>query len=75
MSDDLNYSFEIKQTALFKRLYANEFDTGGGTPFGLVVIDHKITSDYGEDEDHDDLYTLQLLSELAERSSDNLPFL
>ena len=68
VSDDLNYSFEIKQTALFKRLYANEFDTGGGTPFGLVVIDHKITSDYGEDEDHDDLYTLQLLSELAERS-------
>ncbi|WP_375320048.1 type VI secretion system contractile sheath domain-containing protein [Aliivibrio logei] len=68
VSDDLNYSFDIKHTALFKKLYSNEFDTAGGTPFGLLVIDHKITSDYGEDEAHDDLYTLQLLSELAEKS-------
>lgn len=68
VSNDLNYSFDIKQTALFKKLYSNEFDTAGGTPFGLVLVDHKVTSDYGEDADHDDLYTLQLLSELGEMS-------
>ncbi len=68
VSNDLNYSFDIKQTALFKKLYANEFDTAGGTPFGLVLVDYKVSSDYSDEQDHDDLYTLQLLSELGERA-------
>lgn len=68
VSSDLNLSFDIKQTALFKKLYANELDTAGGTPFGLVVVDHKVHPDYAEECDYDDLYTLQLLSELAERA-------
>ncbi len=68
VSNDLNYSFDIKQTALFKKLYSNEFDTAGGTPYGMVVVDHRVTSDYGDDGEYDDLYTLQLLAELAERS-------
>lgn len=68
VSSDLNYSFDIKQTALFKKLYSNEFDTAGGTPFGLVVVDHNVSSDYSDEQEHDDLYTLQLLSELGERA-------
>ncbi|NAW57737.1 MULTISPECIES: type VI secretion system contractile sheath domain-containing protein [unclassified Vibrio] len=66
VSNDLNYSFDLKQSALYKKLYANEFDTAGGTPFGLVMVDHQVTSDYGDELGYDDLYTLQLLSELGE---------
>ncbi|GAB6263689.1 type VI secretion system contractile sheath large subunit [Photobacterium sp. CCB-ST2H9] len=66
VSSDLNYSFDLKQSALYKKLYAKEFDTAGGTPFGMVMVDHKVTSDYGDELGYDDLYTLQLLSELGE---------
>ncbi|HDI3142185.1 TPA: type VI secretion system contractile sheath large subunit [Vibrio cholerae] len=68
LSSDINLSFDIKQSILFKKLYSNEFDTAGGAPFGLVIVDHKVHPDYDEGCGYDDLYTLQLLSELAERA-------
>ncbi|EAP94559.1 type VI secretion system contractile sheath domain-containing protein [Vibrio splendidus] len=68
LSSDLNCSFDIKHTALFKKLYSNELDTAGGTPFGLVVVDHRVNFDFVDDNDFDDLYTLQLVAELGERS-------
>ncbi|MCL9781225.1 type VI secretion system contractile sheath large subunit [Vibrio sp. S4M6] len=66
VAKDLNHHYEIKQSALYKKLYCEELDTAGGTPFGVVLIDHNIASDYRENESYDDLYTLQLLSELGE---------
>ena len=68
ISTDLNLSFDMRQTSLYKKIYSKELDTAGGTPFGLVVVDHKISPYYGDDSNYDDLYTLQLLSEVAERS-------
>ncbi|WP_019613332.1 type VI secretion system contractile sheath domain-containing protein [Psychromonas ossibalaenae] len=68
LSTDLNQSFEVNRSALFKKTYANELDTAGGQPFGLLVVDHHIQSDLDADADFDDLYTLQLLAELGERS-------
>lgn len=68
VSADLNYSFDLKQSSLYRKLYSKEFDTAGGTPFGLVMVDHKASADYSDDLDYDDLYTLQLLSELGEMS-------
>ena len=68
LSTDLNQSFEINRSALFKKIYSNELDTAGGQPFGLLVVDRHVQSDLDEDADFDDLYTLQLLAELAERS-------
>lgn len=68
LSSDLNQSFEIRHCSLFKKIYSNELDTAGGQPFGLLVVDHHVQSDLDADADFDDLYTLQLLAELAERS-------
>jgi type VI secretion system protein ImpD len=68
LSTDLNQSFEISRSALFKKVYSNELDTAGGQPFGLLVVDHHVQSDLDSDADFDDLYTLQLLAELGERS-------
>ena len=68
LSTDLNQSFEVSRSALYKKVYANELDTAGGQPFGLLVVDHLAHSDLDDDSDFDDLYTLQLLAELGERS-------
>ncbi|CAH8208766.1 hypothetical protein VAEKB19_3580001 [Vibrio aestuarianus] len=32
----------------------------------MVMVDHKVSADYADDQEYDDLYTLQLLSELGE---------
>ncbi|NOH22614.1 MULTISPECIES: type VI secretion system contractile sheath domain-containing protein [Vibrio oreintalis group] len=66
VASDLNHSFDLKHSGLYQKLYANEFDTAGGVPFGLVMVDHKISADYNPDQEWDDLFTLQLLSELGE---------
>ncbi|WP_133405426.1 type VI secretion system contractile sheath domain-containing protein [Parashewanella tropica] len=66
VSNDLNLAFDIKQSSLFNKLYSRELDTAGGHPFGVLLIDHKVNMDSSEDCQFDDLYTLQLLSELAE---------
>lgn len=68
ISRDLNHSFDLKYSALYKKIYSDEFDTAGGTPFGMLFVDHLVKSDYGDEMDFDDLYTLQLLSELGEVS-------
>ncbi|EMK6581262.1 TPA: type VI secretion system contractile sheath large subunit [Vibrio parahaemolyticus] len=68
VSADLNYSFDLKQSSLYRKLYSNELDTAGGSPFGMVMVDHKVSADYADDQEYDDLYTLQLLSELGELS-------
>lgn len=68
VASDLYTSFDIRQTVLYRKLYSNEFDTAGGLPFGLLIIDHNISSDYRIDSDYDDLYIMQLLAELGELS-------
>jgi len=45
LSTDLNQSFEISRSALFKKVYSNELDTSGGQPFGLLIVDHHVQSD------------------------------
>lgn len=68
LSSDLNLSFDIRHSNLYKKIYSNELDTAGGIPFGLLLVDHKINPDDIESSDYDDLYTLQLLSELSDKS-------
>lgn len=68
LSTDLNQAFEIKRSALYKKVYSNELDTAGGQPFGLLVVDHHVHSELDESHDFDDLYTLQLVAELGEQS-------
>lgn len=68
LSTDLNQAFEIKRSALYKKVYSNELDTAGGQPFGLLVVDHHVNSELDESHDFDDLYTLQLVAELGEQS-------
>lgn len=68
LSADLNLSFDLKRSQLYRKIYMRELDTAGGTPFGMLVVDHKVSADFAEDDEFDDLYTLQLIAELGERS-------
>lgn len=68
LSTDLNLSFDLKRSTLYKKVYMQELDTAGGNPFGMLVVDHKVSVDFSDQQDFDDLYTLQLISELGERA-------
>ncbi|RLV61241.1 type VI secretion protein [Parashewanella curva] len=68
VSADMNLSFDVRHTALYRKIYSQELDTAGGTPYGILLIDHLVKPDYVAISDYDDLYTLQLLSELGEQA-------
>ncbi|MCL6271443.1 type VI secretion system contractile sheath large subunit [Sansalvadorimonas sp. 2012CJ34-2] len=68
LSDDLNLSFTLKDSSLYRRIYQQEFSTSGGHPFGLLLVDHAVTTDLDPDTGHDDLYTMQLLGQLGHES-------
>ncbi|MGY0217411.1 type VI secretion system contractile sheath domain-containing protein [Endozoicomonadaceae bacterium StTr2] len=65
VSDDLNLSFSLRDASLYRRVCLQEFSTPGGQPFGLLVVDHAITSELDPVSGHDDLFTLQLLGQLG----------
>ncbi len=68
IATDLNVSFDIKKSILFNIIYSREFDTLGGKPFGVILVDHKITFDNDNNQSFEDLFTLQLIAELGEKS-------
>lgn len=66
LARDLNTAFEIRHTLLYRLLYQRELNTAGGTPFGLLLVDHPLVFT-GSDE-YDELYTATRLAELGEVS-------
>ncbi|MDD1783979.1 type VI secretion system contractile sheath large subunit [Enterovibrio sp. ZSDZ35] len=68
VANDVSLSFSVTQSVLYRKTYSQELDTAGGQPFGMMVVDHRVHPDFSEDSDYDDLYTLQLLSEVGERA-------
>ncbi|CZF78274.1 hypothetical protein GCE9029_00738 [Grimontia celer] len=68
LANDVNLSFNVTQSTLYRKTYSQELDTAGGQPFGLLVVDHRVHPEFSEDSDYDDLYSLQLLAEVGERA-------
>ncbi|WP_087024144.1 type VI secretion system contractile sheath domain-containing protein [Thaumasiovibrio subtropicus] len=68
VASDLNLSFDLTKSNLYRKVYSQELDTAGGQPFGLLLVDHKVHADMQDDSDFDDLYSLQLVAELGERA-------
>ncbi|WP_114764643.1 type VI secretion system contractile sheath domain-containing protein [Vibrio rhodolitus] len=64
LSHELNTAVTLKRTALYNLIANRELNTSGGQPFGLMVVDHAISM--GIESDYDDIYTLELLSNLGE---------
>lgn len=68
LSADVNLCFDLKRSLIYKKVYMQELDTAGGNPYGMLVVDHKVSVDMADDQEFDDLYTLQLLAEVGERA-------
>ncbi|WP_298771891.1 type VI secretion system contractile sheath large subunit [uncultured Shewanella sp.] len=65
LSKDLNLASEVKRTLLYRLIVNNELNTLGGHPFGVLLIDYDVSDQEYIETDFDDLYTLQLLSEIG----------
>lgn len=68
ISQDLNISTSVSHSRLYNLIANKEFNTLGGEPYGLIVVDHNITLEFDYENEFDDLYTLELLSALGEKS-------
>ncbi|RJE76194.1 hypothetical protein CWB96_04005 [Pseudoalteromonas citrea] len=68
ISHDLNIATSIKHTRLYNVVANQEFNTMGGEPYGLLVIDHNVSLELDYADEFDALYTLELLAELGEKS-------
>ncbi|WP_211829602.1 type VI secretion system contractile sheath domain-containing protein [Kistimonas asteriae] len=68
LSADLNLASDIRRSGLFRKVYSRELDTAGGEPFGLLLVDHRVSAGASSATGFDDLYTLQLLADLGARS-------
>ena len=62
---DLERAAEFDQSALFRRIYEDEFGTPGGEPFGLLVIDHELRHRPGPGAPTDDVGALAALAAVA----------
>ena len=68
ISQDLNMAPAVKQSKLYNLIANKEFNTLGGEPYGMITVDHQFSLELDYDNEYDDLYTLELLAELGERS-------
>ncbi|MGF1681923.1 type VI secretion system contractile sheath large subunit [Photobacterium minamisatsumaniensis] len=64
LSHELNTAVSLKRTALYNLIGNRELNTSGGQPYGMVVVDHKISMNF--ESDYDDLYTLELLAQMGD---------
>ena len=63
LSHDLHYQSDIRRTQLFRLTGTRELNTLGGEPFGIIMIDHRVSMSL--DAEFDDLFTVQLISDLG----------
>jgi type VI secretion system protein ImpD len=65
LARDQERALEFDQSALFRKVYSEEFDTPGGEPFGLLVGDYDLTHRPFPDRPTDDLATLNGIAGVA----------
>lgn len=62
---DQERALEFDQSALFRKVYGDEFDTPGGTPYGLLLADYAICHRPLPGHPTDDIFALGGLSNVA----------
>jgi type VI secretion system protein ImpD len=68
ISSDLNLASTIKRSQLFNKIANKEFNTLGGEPFGMMLIDHAVNTDIQDLDAFDELYTLELIGSLGKQA-------
>lgn len=64
LSYELNNALTLRRSYLYNLIGNKELNTSGGQPFGMIVVDHALSTDL--DSDYDDLYTAELLANLGD---------
>ena len=65
---DINRAIEFDQSQLFNKVYNEEYGTPGGEPYGVLIGDYEISHRPSRRHPHDDMTTLQGISEVAAAS-------
>ncbi len=65
LARDLERAMDFDQSALFEKVYSDEFGTAGGQPYGLIVADHAIWHRSTTRDRIDDMEVLGGLAEVA----------
>lgn len=62
---DFERAIEFDQSHFFKKIYSEEFDMPGGTPFGVLIGDYELHLTPTREHPHDDVGILRHLSQVA----------
>ncbi|MDC6706041.1 type VI secretion system contractile sheath large subunit, partial [Leclercia adecarboxylata] len=62
LTKDFKTAIEFDQSALFKKVYEEEFGTFGGAPFGALIGDYEIT------RQPEDMYFIEQMAHVAAAS-------
>ena len=62
---DMARAIEFDQSQLFQKIYSEEYGTPGGEPYGVLLGDYEISHRPSARHPHDDISTLECLSEVA----------
>jgi type VI secretion system ImpC/EvpB family protein len=62
---DLDSAVDVDQSGLFHKVYTQEFDTPGGTPFGVLLGDFEMRPVPGRGADTDDMAALSAVARVA----------
>lgn len=68
LEKDFDGAIEIEQSAIFRKVYENEFGTAGGKPFGVLIGDYSIKPGPNAGNPHNDFSILGYLSQVAAAS-------
>lgn len=68
VSKDIGRALEFDQSALFHKIYSEEYGTPGGEPYGVLIGDYSISHKPSADHPYNDIGTLQGLAEIAAAS-------
>jgi len=65
LTRDMERAVEFDQSALFQKVYSDEFGVAGGEPFGMLIGDYEVRHRPAADHPTDDLSTLTAISGVA----------
>ncbi|WP_431280533.1 type VI secretion system contractile sheath large subunit [Humitalea sp. 24SJ18S-53] len=65
LARDLERAVEFDQSALFKKIYEEEFGSAGGEPYGMLIGDYEIRPGPGPGHPVDDVSALDYLAAVA----------
>lgn len=62
---DAEGAIEFDQSELFRKVYSEEFDTPGGEPYGIMVVDHAVRLAPSDEHPYDDMAAMWSIAHVA----------